>query len=154
MAKQHKSIKRHAALLSFSREHRTGLMLCWNLKIGLKKNVDTDRMKKYIDFMWTDHLHKHFTDEESLIFPLLKHDHELIISAIEDHKTLRSLFNDDQCGIETLTDIAQKLEEHIRFEERILFNIIQENISDQHIKTLISSERTSSCGLWEDMFWR
>lgn len=154
MAKTHKSIKRHEALKSFSREHRTGLALCWNLKMGLRKNINPHRMKEYIDFMWKDHLKNHFADEERLLFPVFGHDHELIIKAIEDHETLRSIFNDDLYTFKTLADIAQKLEEHIRFEERTLFNILQDQLSEQQIETIMSEERDSSCGLWDDMFWK
>lgn len=111
-------------------------------------------MQKYIDFMWNDHLQKHFSDEEHLLFPVLKHGHKLINKAIEDHKIIKSLFFKEISDVKNIRDIAHKLEEHIRFEERILFNLIQEHLSDEQIDILISAERRPSCGLWEDMFWR
>jgi hemerythrin-like domain-containing protein len=122
--------------------------------MGLKKNVDIDRMKSYIDFMWKYHLHKHFSDEEIFLFPILNNDDRLITRAIEDHINITSLFKDDRCSNQTLASIAHKLEEHIRYEERILFNTIQDHLSDQQIKALLSHDRDIACGLWEDKFWK
>lgn len=41
-------MKRHAALVQLSRDHHYGLLLCWKLKEGLKKEIEVERMSKYI----------------------------------------------------------------------------------------------------------
>ncbi len=118
-------IKRNESLKAISREHHHGLLLCWKIRTGIKKQVEPERIKKYTDWFYTSQLLPHFELEEVHIFTLLGNDHELIKKALSEHRRLKRLFESETEIIKNLTLIEEELESHIRFEERIVFNEIQ-----------------------------
>lgn len=148
-----KPIKRHEAIKPYSREHHHGLLLCWKIREGLKRDMAVDRIKKYADYLWETQINPHFKAEEEYMFPVLGEEHEMIQQAKKEHKRLAELFNDTTNVLESLKAIEIELDDHIRFEERVLFNKIQEVataeemvIIDQHHEMLGTDE-------WEDTFW-
>ena len=82
-------------------------------------------MKTYTDWFYKEHLCPHFEIEEDLIFPILGVTNELVCLALLQHKKLRQLFEKNEDLEVTLEQIEKELTNHIRFEERILFNEIQ-----------------------------
>jgi hemerythrin-like domain-containing protein len=149
-----KPIKRHDSLKELSRDHHFGLLLCWKIKQGLKKNVPAERIKKYTDYFFNSHLLPHFSIEESIIFPLLDESHPLIRKALSDHQRLKDLFEEKNTSIETLSDIVTELEEHIRFEERELFNELQKVVSPERLKEVEIAHNEGERDIWEDEFWK
>lgn len=121
-------LRRHKALQPFSREHHDGLLLSWKIKQGLKHHVDTVRIKRYTDWFWQVHLKSHFEAEEQYIFPILRDDDELVVQALSEHQQLEELFHLDTPDTDSLILLADLLNHHIRFEERILFAKIQCNL--------------------------
>ncbi|QCK17065.1 cation-binding protein [Mangrovivirga cuniculi] len=150
-----KPIKRHVSLQPVSREHHFGLLLCWKIRTGLSKNVAPERIKNYVDWFYQKHLIPHFQFEENFIFPILGNDHEHIQKALEDHKKITSLVNQNANLPELLVEIEKTVEKHIRFEERILFNEIQKvadkdqlnEIQDHHHEEPFMDNS-------EDVFWK
>ncbi len=69
-------IKRHPSLQSLSREHHYGLLLSWKIREGFKREVPPERIKKYTNWFWENHLAPHFQFEESYIFPILGNQHK------------------------------------------------------------------------------
>ena len=120
-----KPIKRAEYLKKLSREHHHGLLLCWKIKTGFSKNVPTDRIKKYTDWFYITHLKPHFQEEEMHVYPILGHGNSLIQKAIQEHQQLSNLFNENNNVELALKQITIELVNHIRFEERVLFNQIQ-----------------------------
>jgi hypothetical protein len=149
-----KPIKRHEALKSLSREHHTGLLLCWNIREGFKKKVDILRIKFYADYIWQNNLKNHFKLEEKYLFPVLEEDHELIKRALNEHIRLELLFNTTSEPSAMLRFIEKELEEHIRFEERVLFNLIQDKATEAQLSELMLNSSESKCILWNDEFWK
>lgn len=131
-----KPIQRSEYLKPLSREHHQGLLLCWKIKTGFSKGVATDRIKTYADWFYKVHLKPHFEAEEKYVFPILGNDNELIKQALEEHKLLSVLFSDTSDIENSLNQIQTELEKHIRFEERILFNEIQNAASPEQLKEL------------------
>ena len=130
-------IKRHKALIPTSRDHHHGLLLCWKIREGLKKGISVQRIKKYTDFFFETQLKPHFAFEEAELFSLLEKDHPMIQRAMEDHEILTQLFQEKKDIESALRKIEQQLQEHIRFEERVLFNEIQVGLStDRRINLL------------------
>ena len=66
-----KPLKRHKALIPFSREHHHGLLLSWKIRSGFSKNIEVERIKKYADWFFINHLIPHFELEEKYIFSLI-----------------------------------------------------------------------------------
>ena len=133
---QKKPIKRDENLKPFSREHHHGLLLSWKIKTGFNKNIEIDRIKKYADWFYLNHLNPHFIAEEKYLFPILGNDNDLIKRALSEHQNLRKLFESTSDIANNLHQIETDLNQHIRFEERILFNEIQDIASPEQLKAI------------------
>lgn len=131
-----KPIKRIEQLKALSREHHHGLLLSWKIREGIKRNVETERIKKYADWFWNNHLQQHFEIEEKLLFPILGNQNELVKQALAEHRRLKRLFEDKSDIQKSVSLIEEELEKHIRFEERILFNKIQEVATDEQLEQI------------------
>jgi len=150
-----KPLKRHKSLQPLSREHHHGLLLAWKIRTGFKKGVDIDRIKPYADWYYTSHLVPHFEMEEAHVFSILAEDHPLRIQAINEHKHIKELVNKSTDLEHTLSSLADALEAHIRFEERVLFPEIQtiatpeemDHIDELHYEQNLEENTT-------DEFWK
>ncbi|MBK8501231.1 MAG: hemerythrin domain-containing protein [Saprospiraceae bacterium] len=149
-----KPIKRHIRLQPLSREHHQGLLLSWKIREGFRRKLEPQRIKRYVNWFWEQHLLPHFTQEEEVLFPLLSADHEHIQKALSDHRHLKQLVEQEKDIVVTLNQIADDLENHIRFEERILFNVIQEATPEEYLEVLDLHETGDAvCEQWQDEFW-
>ncbi len=119
-------IKRHQSLQPLSREHHHSLLLCWKIRAGFIKEVDVNRIKRYADWFFNTHIEPHFEAEEKFIFPILGMDDDLVKKATAQHRRLFRLFTNTDEIEKSLSLIEEELEQHIRFEERVLFNKIQQ----------------------------
>ncbi len=148
-------IKRHPALQPWSRDHHHGLLLSWKIKKGFSLGVAPERIKKYTDWFWKSQLIPHFDTEERYLFPILGSDNHLVQQAIDEHRQLKALFEKEDAVSETLSKIERLLNDHIRFEERVLFQAIQEVANPEEIKLLETVHgETEDCETWEDAFWK
>ncbi len=129
-------IKRNEFLQPFSREHHHGLLLCWKIRAGIKKKVETDRIKKYADWFYQNHLLPHFELEEKYVFTVLDAENQLVANAILEHERLKSLFEATTEIEKNLHLIEEELQDHIRFEERVLFNEIQKCATAAQLQTM------------------
>lgn len=149
------AIKRHQSLQEYSRDHHQALLLCWKIKIGLEKAISIDRIKAYTDWFYENHIIDHFIMEEKYMLPVLGSDHEFIIKVLNEHEMLLDLFTDTKDIENSLKKLHVALKKHIRFEERILFNEIQE-AATQHQLELI--EKNHIGDKFEDnltdVFWK
>lgn len=147
-------IKRNENLKSISREHHHGLLLCWKIRTGLKKEIPLGRIMQYSGWFYQNHLLPHFEIEEKWVFPVLGNDHELIKKALADHRRLRRLFESSDEWQKTLSLIEEELERHIRFEERVLFNEIQTIATeDQLMQIKIHHKSSDFSDNTKDPFW-
>jgi iron-sulfur cluster repair protein YtfE (RIC family) len=152
-------IKRHPAMVSFSKDHHFGLLLVWKIRQGLKKSIEAGRIGKYVLYFFSEDLLKHFADEEKLLFSRLRADDLLRIQAEEDHAVIYQLIKDIAKQTEDtalLTELADRLEKHIRFEERELFNHLQSVIGADElvlIEKRIGNDSKEIDEKWDDQFW-
>jgi len=130
------AIKRHTSLQEYSKDHHQALLLCWKIKVGLQKGIAIKRIKAYADWFYENHIIDHFIMEEKYMFPVLSSDHELIIQVLNEHKLLLELFTNNNDVENSLTKLHEALKNHIRFEERILFNEIQDAATEQQLKLI------------------
>ncbi|WP_108245070.1 hemerythrin domain-containing protein [Muricauda brasiliensis] len=147
-------IKRHRALQGVSREHHHGLLLCWKIRAGLSKNISLERIKLYMDWFYATHLVPHFELEETHIFPIVGNDHPWVKKVLSDHRRLIRLFTEKKAALETLGQIEETLEEYIRFEERQLFNHIQQVATDTQMNIIIKKHNDEKFNdNTNDPFW-
>ncbi|HTI07910.1 MAG TPA: hemerythrin domain-containing protein [Puia sp.] len=152
-------IKRHQAMASFSRDHHSGLLLVWKIRQGLLNSIDPERIGDYVLFFYKEDLEKHFRDEEKLLFCKLSPDDSLRKQAETDHQLVYAMMADlenKKDYKDLLHSIADRLEKHIRFEERELFNHLQDILSSEELETIakrfpIDSKAPDEA--WKDKFW-
>ncbi|MTE27431.1 hemerythrin domain-containing protein [Winogradskyella ouciana] len=152
---QPKPLKRHKALQPLSREHHHGLLLSWKIRTGFSKNIDPKRIRTYADWFYKNHLIPHFEIEENHIFPILEDENELVKRALAEHRRLKRLFEEREDDIKTLSKIEEELEQHIRFEERVLFPEIQKVATEDeffHIEKIHQPEKFVENE--KDLFWK
>ncbi|GGK13312.1 hypothetical protein GCM10007962_04510 [Yeosuana aromativorans] len=152
---QNKIQKRHKALQNLSREHHHGLLLSWKIRTGFNKNIEANRIKVYADWFFKTHLIPHFELEETHIFTILKSDNELVKKALSDHRRLKRLFTSTGDDTKTLNKIEEELEQHIRFEERILFPEIQKVATAEQLSLIESIHQPDDFeDNLNDVFWK
>lgn len=147
--------KRHKALQPLSREHHHGLLLSWKIRSGFSKNVSPERIRTYANWFFKTHLIPHFEMEETHIFTILEEDNERVKKALAEHRRLKRLFTETEDDFKTLNKIEEELEQHIRFEERILFPEIQKVATENQMLQIekIHQPEDFEDNL-EDVFWK
>ncbi|MCU7693610.1 hypothetical protein ACFSPU_11265 [Haoranjiania flava] len=147
-------IKRHPALQSLSREHHHTLLLSWKIKNGLAKGVDVNRIKKYCDWYYEDHLLPHFKVEEKELEKIVDNTHPLMQQMKQEHQRIITLF-EHPADKNTFAEIVEVLHNHIRFEERVLFNEIQNIATEQQLQAFADAHQDERfVENIEDEFWK
>ncbi|MCB0464275.1 MAG: hemerythrin domain-containing protein [Aequorivita sp.] len=131
-----KPIKRHQALQPLSRQHHFGLLFSWKLRKGFNKNVEIERMQEYARWFYEHEIKPHFRDEEKYLFPILEAENELVERALKEHRRIKRLFNDTKNPEKSLHRLEEELDAHIRFEERVLFNEIQNVATEMQLEKI------------------
>lgn len=149
-----KPLKRHPGLQALSREHHQGLIVALNVDKGVKKNIEIDRIAKYIIFQFNDLLIPHFEFEEREVFNFLPKENKLRNIALEQHDELRKTVQ-NMNSLDDCIYFARLLRKHIRFEERELFELIQEHVDPDDLIVLENKwSENLTCVNWEDPFWK
>jgi len=131
-----KPIKRHKALQPLSRQHHFGLLFSWKIRKGFAQKTSIQRMQNFRDWFFKTEILPHFEAEEKHIFPILDKNHPLIARALKEHRRIKRLFVDTENIEKSLSLLEEELQAHIRFEERILFNQIQEIATKKQLKLI------------------
>ncbi len=135
---ENKPIKRSEHIIALSRDHHAGLLFCWKIKEGLRKNIPLHIILKYINFFWAGHLKEHFLEEESLLFDRIddglsrqgKSEHQMLT------RRLHRLNHDENETASAYLSFAELLTKHIRFEERILFPHLETSLPESTLKSI------------------
>lgn len=152
MGESPRPLKRSPSLQPLSRQHHDGLMLCFKIRQAVSAGVAPARLTAFIHWFAKEHLEPHFEAEENFLLPLLPEDDPLVIRTVEEHRRLRSYFEKPEFSGEDLECFAGLLDDHIRFEERILFDTIQKTVDEQFLlKALSKLEAEEACVNWSGM---
>lgn len=152
-----KPIKRNVSLIKLSRDHHAGLLFCWKLRQGVKYHIKKDRMISYVKYFWANHFSEHFKEEEEILFGPDRS--EEVQKALADHQKIKTFFeniNDSVLEKEenVLLELADSVDDHIRFEERVLFPHLQEKLSDKQLEKIGSQlVHEPFVDSYEDEFW-
>jgi hemerythrin-like domain-containing protein len=159
------AILRHSTLQPLSRQHHQGLLVSLLLEKGLKKNASLKEMRDFILQFWEEELNLHFEKEELLFLPLAYKYPQLIEGLTQlknEHQEIRiiiqKLNNEARAEqFETIASFGIVLEKHIRFEERQLFNAIQETLPLDELNDFTSELKSISekdfCTKYPIRFW-
>ena len=150
-------IKRSKELAPLSREHHDGLLFVYKIRQGLKLHISKDRIASFCAWNWNSRFDLHFKKEENSLVPVLGEAHAMIKRMLEEHQTIRQLFagiNHD-ADVAAFENLAKNINDHIRFEERQLFPLIEQTASPQRLKAIEQSlaDEQPDCSVWADEFW-
>lgn len=130
-------MKRAFALEPFSRDHNDGLHLARALKEGRPE------APVMISEAWKRELADHFAEEERLLGPLAGGDSARLH---EEHRQIEQLISELPTSCVAL---GQALEDHIRWEERVLFPTIESRMTPDEETTLAKEALKMEHRRWE-----
>jgi hemerythrin-like domain-containing protein len=135
-----KPIKRSKAFVQFSKDHHFALLLVWKIRQDLTKEINGSEISRYVHDFFRDDLQQHFKEEEKFIFSKLSVADPLRLRAESEHRKIYTLIESIQQNTtdkDLLHQFADLLETHIRFEERTLFNHLQQQMSAEELEQLL-----------------
>ena len=149
-----KPLKRLPQLHLLSHDHHQGLLFCWKIRKGITSGIEQSRMHAYTKWFFANHLEPHFREEEEQYFPLLGQEHALLQRAVTEHRELERLCAGSEGSSTILQQFTDTLEAHIRFEERELFEAMQQQVTPQQWEELEKKEHVgATCDEYHDTFW-
>ena len=138
-------MKRHPDLRTFSDDHYQGLVQARRLKRVGEEDDLPDIVRAFLEF-WRQDTSLHFRKEEEVLLPVLaRYGGDLgqrsVVEMLTQHARIRGLVMqlDDELegeGIreDTLRKLGERLEAHIRLEEREVFPFIEEALSEAALR--------------------
>ncbi|HXG35353.1 MAG TPA: hemerythrin domain-containing protein [Dehalococcoidia bacterium] len=141
-------MKRDPSLIRLSRDHHRGLAMALRIERQLSAVDEASISKLYDDFLafWESGLLPHFRAEcECLLARLCRHlglEDALIARTQRDHLRIGELVTRMRDGADNavrrdgLSQLASLLREHIRWEEEVLFQAVQKELSSQELAAL------------------
>ncbi len=154
---ERKPIKRNAHIVKLSRDHHASLLFCWKIRQGIKYHVALERLIKYIQYFWQHHFSIHFKEEEQFLFAPIKD--EVVRKAIDEHQKIETFIENislpgTENQKERMLEIAEMVNDHVRYEERILFPHLEKKLSDQQLEKIGREINTEPLlDNYEDNFW-
>jgi hemerythrin-like domain-containing protein len=153
-------MKRHDNLQPLSRQHHNLLLGCLLLKKGVQKKADLLVMQDFIKQFWKTDLSRHVALEEKNLFPfLMRYPNLRSYAAIlhNEHQLMERIYernSNGQISYRNVELLAETLEHHIRFEERVVFERIQQQLPDEIDKILLEEDISATdCSLYPVKFW-
>jgi len=131
---------RDKSLIPLSHQHQHALAMCVRLDRALAKgDADLDTWQDEIAGIWESEVRFHFQAEEQFLFPAAQKYaslQQLAQQLIAEHTTLRDFFaraKARQMGAVALKSFGETLSQHIRTEERQLFEEVQRQMPAEEL---------------------
>ena len=140
---KHPPIKRHASMQPFSRDHYAGLVQAQRLMRAAEDTAAArrDALASFLN-AWRREIRSHFDEEERLLIPLID-DAGDVERLLDEHRTLRDFAHEAERQVnqhdpsrDWVRELGEMLRDHIRWEERELFGIIEQNADEQQMQSL------------------
>ena len=149
-------MKRAVALQPLSHQHHNSLMACLLINKGIQKNADPKIISDFIGNLYQEDLVPHFNKEEQLVFPSLPPLTRNLLH--REHETLRILAErvNKEKSNQVISTFSKLLEQHVRFEERIIFNEVQELNSEEKMEQIANGLKDTvprKCSDYPNKFW-
>ena len=129
-------MRRCDALRALSSEHHHGLVITVKVKRAIG-TAEAERVWQEVRERFVTELEPHFQEEEVGLLPALERvgETELVRRTHADHSELRRMIREG--GMQNMADFGELLSQHIRFEERELFEVAQQKISPDDLAALM-----------------
>jgi hemerythrin-like domain-containing protein len=131
-------MKRHVSLQPLSRDHYGGLVQAKHLTEAADEGPD-ERAAAIAEFTraWQTEISDHFEVEERLLLPWLGDEAAEAARLREEHGALRALAQAvSVTEPDTLRTLGNRLHDHIRWEERELFPLLERTLSEEQLRAL------------------
>jgi iron-sulfur cluster repair protein YtfE (RIC family) len=153
-------MKRTPELRTLSEDHHHGLVYARRLhrvQEGEEANSLGSTAKGFLDF-WQKETSIHFRKEEEVLLPVVARyggdlSQDSLIEMLAQHAHIRALImrlSDEVRGgnvrTETLHEIGEQLEAHIRLEERVVFPLVEESLSEAALTELAARLEVKEAG--------
>ena len=154
-------MKRHRALIPLSHDHHETLVAARRLRRGADAPDPMAAISAFLVFFAASVV-PHFREEEEQLFPCVagaEEARELVVQALLEHQGLHAAAAalgqlvvrgsvDPDIG-RPMRDLATLLAAHVRFEERQLFPLIEELVSEEALSALASAATQKGNGpIW------
>jgi hemerythrin-like domain-containing protein len=144
-------MKRHPSLRQFSDDHHQGLVNARRLRRAAsgEGGSPADTARDFLEF-WQRDTSRHFRNEEEVLLPVLARyggdlGEQPILLMLTQHALIRGLamqlsdeLEQDKIREDTLRNLGEKLETHIRLEEREVFPLIEETLPEHALQEVAS----------------
>jgi hemerythrin-like domain-containing protein len=134
---------RDSSLIPLSHQHQRVLALCVRLDRAQQAGeVDLEAWQAEIQQLFEGEISIHFAAEESEVFPVALRFAELqplVAELLTEHNRLRELLTRTgarELDLASLCDLGVKLAAHVRKEERLLFEGMQQRMTAQELSAL------------------
>jgi hypothetical protein len=132
-----KPIKRSEPIKKLSQEHHFCLLFCWKLRQGVRKDVPPERIWRYVQYFWSEHLNPHFKAEEKILFVPFADDR--VERAMHEHQQISQFIANLErhpafVVPEKFTELAAMVDAHVRYEERQLFPHLERNLTTDQLE--------------------
>lgn len=138
-------MKRSPELRDLSEQHHHGLVAARQLRRAAQGTVPLELAVTQFLERWREEIQPHFRREEEVLLPgyarVVPADHELIVRTLTEHVALRRAIRalEQAHGEERVRlaqEIGQGLDDHIRFEERVLFPAMEAALEGAELAAL------------------
>jgi hemerythrin-like domain-containing protein len=137
-------MKRDDALAPLSRDHHQALYQALRLKRADESDAE-EALHGMIEF-FDAHGALHFRVEEELLLPAFVREggadpaDEAIVKVLTDHVWIRARLQSLRAGgevrVEEVRELGERLDEHVRHEERVLFPAMERALSTEQLARL------------------
>ena len=136
-------MQRDKALIPLSQQHHDALALCVYIERAARSgHLDLTHWNSEVAAAWEREIRWHFLSEEEIVFPLAKSVAELrplVDELLVEHVELRQLFDTAEKKELTPPDLERfrrLLHDHVRKEERRLFEMMQHKLAADVMKKM------------------
>lgn len=129
-------MKRSAALVPLGHDHHQALEAAVRLRRATAEDLE-DAIERFREF-WSGRGRRHFEIEEELVLPSLEGDQEwdgLAERVRQEHEQLRTRA-ESLDTVESAHALGQLLNDHVRFEERELFQVLEARLDPVRLSRL------------------
>ena len=135
------SMKRDEALRELSRDHHQALFRAMRMKRAT--DADVDEVRQDVLEFWGGHGARHFRVEEEVLLPAFAAggdpEDDAVVRVLVDHVWIRERIGRlaaNELELDELHTLGERLEAHIRHEERILFPMIERALDEGALSSL------------------
>jgi hemerythrin-like domain-containing protein len=129
-------VKRHEALAQLSRDHHQALFQAQRLRRATNEDV-ADVTGGFLDFFHNVG-NLHFRAEEEVLLPAYAAyadpSDEVVVRVLVDHTLIRRDVEAlETAGLDGVHELGDRLEAHVRHEERVLFPLIEQALPEDEL---------------------